>query len=108
VSRAQGRGQRLLLRKTEGDAGSQRVRIPARDKCWQHRLVSPWRDAEKVDDWDLGLECLAQPPIVCGVPGATHECVIDQFVAVENLAVHFALIVIPDAIAGLWEDGVDR
>ena len=37
-----------------------------------------------------------------------HEGVVDRLVALENLAMHLALVVVPDLAARLREDGLDR
>ena len=54
------------------------------------------------------LERLAKPAVVGRVGVLAHEGVVDGLVAVENLPMHLALVVIPDPAARPWEDGLDR
>ena len=56
----------------------------------------------------LVLERLAKPSVVGRVRVLAHEGVVDRLVALENLAMHLALIVVPDLAARLREHGLDR
>jgi hypothetical protein len=46
----------------------------------------------------LVLEGLPEPAVVCGLRVVAHESVVHHLIAVENLAVDFALVVIPDPV----------
>ena len=50
---------------------------------------------------------LAQPAIVCCLWVLSHEGVIDCLIACEYLAVHLALVVVPDFSARSRKDGLD-
>ena len=51
---------------------------------------------------------LAKPAIVGRIRVLAHEGVVDRLVALENLPMHLALIVVPDLAARLGENGLDR
>jgi len=70
-------------------------------------LVTTRSDAEEVDNWDLVLHRLAEPPIIGGIGVLTHESVINCFFSLKNLAVNVSLIVVPNATARLWKHGFD-
>jgi hypothetical protein len=57
---------------------------------------------------DLVLECLPKPSIVCGVGFLSHKSIFDRFVTLEDLPVHFALVVVPDLAARLGQYRFDR
>jgi hypothetical protein len=46
--------------------------------------------------------------VIGGVRVLPHESIVDRLVALENLVVHLALIVVPDLATGLREHGLDR
>ena len=71
-------------------------------------MVAAGRDAEEIDDRYPVLERLAKPPVVGRVRVLAHEGVVDRLVALENLPMHLALVVVPDLAARLREDGLDR
>ena len=71
-------------------------------------MVAAGRDAKEIDHRYLVLERLAQPAIVSSLRIFPHECVIHRLVALENLAVNLALIVVPDLAARSREYGLDR
>ena len=77
-------------------------------KARQHGLIAAGRNAEEIDDRNLVLERLAKPSVVGGVRVLAHEGVIDRLVALENLAMHLALVVVPDLAARLREHSLDR
>ena len=54
------------------------------------------------------LERLAKPSVIGGVRVLAHEGVVDRLIALENLAMHLALVVVPDLAARLREHGLDR
>lgn len=78
------------------------------DEGWKNGLIAPRRDPEKVDDWDLVLEGLSEPTVVCGVRIVAHESVVHHLIAVENLAADITLVIIPYAVARFRKDCVDR
>jgi hypothetical protein len=104
------RGWRLvgLAWQTERNAGALRGPIPSPDEGWKDGLLASRRDSEKVDDWDLILEGLSKPTIICRVRIVAHESVVHHLIAVENLAVDITLVIIPHAVACLRKDRVDR
>jgi hypothetical protein len=71
-------------------------------------LVSAGRDAEEIDDRHLVLESLPKPPVVSRVGILAHKGAVDRLIARENLAMHLALVVVPDLAARLREHGLDR
>jgi hypothetical protein len=58
--------------------------------------------------WDLLLQSLAEPAVIRRVRVGAHEGVFDDIIALIDLAMSFALIVIPNATALAGEDGPDR
>ncbi len=91
--------QCFLIGHTECDARLQCRGVPAGNENGKHGLVATRRYTQEINDWYSVLKCLAQPAIVGGVRVLTHEGVIDRLVALENLPVHLALVVIPDFAA---------
>ena len=71
-------------------------------------LVAARGDAEEINERNLSLERLAKPSVVGCVWILPHEGVVNGFVALENLAMHLALVVVPNPGAWLWKDGLDR
>src|SRR5450830_2189612 len=59
-----------------------------------HARQRPWR--------------AAKPPVVSCVRVLTHEGIVNRLVALENLAMHLALVVIPDLAARLGKHSLDR
>ncbi len=51
---------------------------------------------------------LTQPLVVGGFRVGTHERVVDGFVALVDLPMGFALIIVPDLAAAFRHDGLDR
>jgi hypothetical protein len=70
-------------------------------------LISAGCDAEEIDDRQLVLESLTKPPVVGRGGVLPHEGVVDHLVALENLGMHLALVVVPDLAARLREHGLD-
>lgn len=103
-----GSDERVLLADTERDPRPQAFWIPAYDEGWKDRLIAARRDPEEIDDRNLMLHGFAEPAIVGGIGILSHERVVDGLVSREDLAVHFTLIVVPDASAGLRKDCLDR
>jgi hypothetical protein len=47
-------------------------------------------------------------PTVGCIRVLAHKCIVDRLVALENLAMHFALVVVPDLATRLGEHGLNR
>src|ERR1051325_8177821 len=58
--------------------------------------IAPGRNAKEIDDRNPVLERLAKPPVVGGIRVLAHEGVVDRFIALKDLAMHLALVVVPD------------
>jgi uncharacterized protein (DUF302 family) len=57
---------------------------------------------------EAAVNIMTKPPIVGGVRILSHEGIIDRFLAIENLSMHLALVVIPNLAARLRKNGFDR
>ena len=91
----------------ERNARFERRRIPPGNEGRDQSLVSARRDAEKVDDGNLVFVSVAQPTVVSGFRVGTHERVVDGFVALVDLPMGFAQVVVPDLAAASRHDGLD-
>ena len=92
-----------MIGHAERDPRLQRLGVPPGNEGRQHGLIAAGRDAEEIDDRYLVLERLAKPSVVGRVRVLAHEGVVDRLVALENLAMHLALVVVPDLAARLRE-----
>ena len=69
---------------------------------------SPPTGTEEIDDGYPVLERLAKPAIVGGVRVLAHKGIIDRFVAITNLPMHVALVVVPHLGTGPRKNRLDR
>jgi len=97
-----------LIRDAEHYARLQRLAVPPGNEGRQKGLIPAGRDAEEIDDWYQVLARLAKPSVVGRVRVLAHEGVVDCLVAIEDLAMHLPLVVVPDLAARLREHGLDR
>jgi hypothetical protein len=81
--------------------------MPADDEGRNDGLITTGRGAEEVDDRDLPLHGIPQPPIIWRVWIGAHERVIHDIIAGIDLAMNVALIVIPDPSAPSREHRLD-
>ena len=65
------------------------------------------RDAEEIDNRYPVFERFSKPPVIGCTRVSLHEGVVDGFDALENLAMHLALIVVPDLASRLRKHGLD-
>ena len=97
-----------MIGHAERDARLQCRCVPPGNERRNHGLVAAGRDAEEIDDRHAVLERLAKPSVVGRIRVLAHEGIVDRLVALENLPMHFALVVVPDLAARLRENGLDR
>lgn len=97
-----------MIGHTERDAGFQCPGVPPGNEGRQHGLIAAGRDAKEIDDRDLVLVRLAKPSVVGCVRVLAHEGIVDRLVALKYLAMHFALVVVPELAARLRKHGFDR
>src|SRR5271154_1017063 len=77
------------------------------DECRNDHLIVTGRGAEEIDDRDLPLHRIPEPPVIRRVRIGPHEGVVDDIIAFINLLVGLALIVIPNPTASPGEHGSD-
>lgn len=90
----------FVMRHPERDLGIQCKSIPACDESRYDSLVATRRNTEEIDDRFLHFIGFAKPPIIDGIWILPHESVVDCLLTLINLAVHLALVVIPDPASG--------
>jgi hypothetical protein len=75
--------------------------MPPDDIRRDNGLIPTGRSAEEIDDRDLVLHRIQEPAVVRGGRIGAHEGVVHDIIACVDLAVSFALIVIPNPSARL-------
>ena len=103
-----GGAQGFLIGHPECHARLQCFAVPSCNVTRQHRLISSGRNPKEIDDRNLVFERLAKPAVIGHIRVLAHEGVVDRFIAIEDLPMHLALVVVPDFTARLREDGLDR
>ncbi|MCH8172822.1 MAG: dienelactone hydrolase family protein, partial [Proteobacteria bacterium] len=93
---------------TEDNPRLKGISIPPSNESWQHSLVAAWGNSQKINHWDLVRISLTQPPVIGSLWVLPHESVINCFVAFEDLAMHFTLIIVPDLGSRFRKDCFDR
>ena len=76
-------------------------------KAGNNSLVSARRYTQEIDDRCPVLKRLPKPSSVGRIRILSHKCIIDRLIALEDLTMHLALIVIPDLPARSRVDSLD-
>jgi hypothetical protein len=71
-------------------------------------VISTGRDPEEIDDGDLVLIRFSKPTVIGCIRILAHEGVVNRLIALEDLAMHRALVIIPNLAARLREYCLDR
>jgi hypothetical protein len=93
--------------RSEGKLDPQTLGVPTHNERRDDRLIVPRRGAEEIDDRDLLLHCIPEPAVIRRVRVGAHEQVIDDIITGIDLAMSFALVVIPDSPSASREHGSD-
>src|SRR6185312_33228 len=107
LQRAFGRHQYAFFCSCESYTSLQGFGIPARYEGGKHSLVFARRYTQEIDDRYPVLKRLPKPSIVGRIRILPHKCIIDRLIALEDLTMHLALIVIPDLPARSRVDSLD-
>jgi hypothetical protein len=91
----------------KGKLNPQMLGMPPHDECRDDGLIPTGRSSEEIDDRDLLLHRIPEPPVVRRVRVASHELVVDDIIASIDLLVRLTLIVVPDPPASPGEHGSD-
>jgi hypothetical protein len=94
------------------------IDLPLKALVWQDTSGNTWLSYNDLawlahrhglsGETEAAVNIMTKPPIVGGVRILSHEGIIDRLVAIENLSMHLALVVIPNLAARLRKNGFDR
>lgn len=70
--------------------------IPPNDKGGNDGVIESGSKPKEINNWNLSIHYFSKPTIICSLWISSHESIFHNLVALINLLLHAALIVVPD------------